>query len=365
MANAHLGPDGARTHGAAAATTDGAPPPTRLRAGGGGAFSGEAFAVRIRPATTDDLPVINAIYSDEVVTSTATWDLEPMGVGERAQWLQAHPPGRYPVLVADVEGAVAAWACLSPYSQRGGWGATVECSVYVGAGYRGRGLGPALLDAICAVGAHLGHAVVLARISADNEASLRMCAREGFFEVGRMLGVGTKFGRTLDCVILQRFLRRRAGAVVRDDAGRVLFIRRERDGAVWWILPGGTVEPAEAPEAAAVREVLEETGVEVRLGALGYRIFRHGRLQLYYQASFVRQVHPSGMGPEFAPGVREVRGTYTAEWLSTKEVGHRACLPPPVARAIVAGSPWPSAPETHYDDPVPTAAHYHLGRGIP
>lgn len=33
-------------------------------------------------------------------------------------------------------------------------------------------------------------------------------------------------------------------------------------------LPAGTIEPDEAPEAAAVRELFEETGVEVLTGAL-------------------------------------------------------------------------------------------------
>ncbi|MFI5610994.1 NUDIX hydrolase [Amycolatopsis sp. NPDC051903] len=32
-----------------------------------------------------------------------------------------------------------------------------------------------------------------------------------------------------------------------------------------WELPGGTAEPGEAPEATAVREVAEETGLRVRL----------------------------------------------------------------------------------------------------
>ncbi len=316
--------------------------------------------MRIRPASPADLPAITEIYNAEVMGSTATWDMEPVTLEERGRWLADHPASRFPVLVADVEGTVAAWGSLSPHSARPGWAPTVECSVYVGSAWRGRGLGSVVLDALCAAGAEIGHAVVLARISADNLASQRMCAKEGFFEVGRMLGVGRKFGRSLDCVILQRYLRRRAGAVVIDPAGRVLFIRREREGQVWWTLPGGTVEPGEGPAEAAAREVLEESGLEVRLGPLGHRIFRHGRLQLYYLAEPVRQVHPGGTGPEFAPGVADTRGTYTPEWLTRQEISERTCVPAPVAAALVQGAAWPDAPQTHYEDPVPEAARYHL-----
>jgi 8-oxo-dGTP diphosphatase len=67
------------------------------------------------------------------------------------------------------------------------------------------------------------------------------------------------------------FLRERVGhitlltpcvaAVVLDEAGRVLLIRRG-DGA-GWSLPGGMMEPGERLEQALVREVQEETGLEV------------------------------------------------------------------------------------------------------
>lgn len=38
--------------------------------------------------------------------------------------------------------------------------------------------------------------------------------------------------------------------------------RRTRRGDLAWGLPKGAIEPGEAPEAAAIREVLEETGLE-------------------------------------------------------------------------------------------------------
>lgn len=53
-----------------------------------------------------------------------------------------------------------------------------------------------------------------------------------------------------------------ASAALFDDAGRVLLIERGKPPfAGVWSLPGGHIEPGEAPAATAVREVAEETGV--------------------------------------------------------------------------------------------------------
>ncbi len=50
-------------------------------------------------------------------------------------------------------------------------------------------------------------------------------------------------------------------AVVRNDAGELLLGQRADDGR--WSVVSGFVEPGEQPATAVVREVLEETGLEV------------------------------------------------------------------------------------------------------
>jgi 8-oxo-dGTP diphosphatase len=58
------------------------------------------------------------------------------------------------------------------------------------------------------------------------------------------------------------------GAVVHDPAGRLLLIQRAHAPHPGrWSLPGGRVEPGESVEQAVVREVREETGLDVRAGA--------------------------------------------------------------------------------------------------
>lgn len=53
-----------------------------------------------------------------------------------------------------------------------------------------------------------------------------------------------------------------ASAVVEDDQGRVLLHLRSDSGN--WSIPGGAMEPGESLAQTVVREVFEETGVQVR-----------------------------------------------------------------------------------------------------
>lgn len=60
-----------------------------------------------------------------------------------------------------------------------------------------------------------------------------------------------------------------AGAVVLDDRGRLLVVRRgAAPAAGCWSLPGGRVEPGEGVTEAVCREVAEETGLSVEVGGL-------------------------------------------------------------------------------------------------
>ncbi|MBX6768488.1 MAG: NUDIX domain-containing protein, partial [Actinomadura rubrobrunea] len=77
-----------------------------------------------------------------------------------------------------------------------------------------------------------------------------------------------------------------ASAVVTDDAGRILLQRRSDNGL--YALPGGTMDLGESLPETAIREVREETGLDVEItGLVG--IYTDPRHVIAYSDGEVRQ----------------------------------------------------------------------------
>ena len=159
----------------------------------------------IRPATPGDSEAIAAIWNREVLETAATTDTEPRSVEAQRAWLAAHGPA-YPVIVAVEGDEVVAFGALSPYRAKPSYARTVENSVYVKDGWRGKGLGGLVLDRLLALAAEHGHRSVIARVTAVNEGSLALHERRGFVRVGHEREVAVKHGVWHDVITLQRML---------------------------------------------------------------------------------------------------------------------------------------------------------------
>jgi phosphinothricin acetyltransferase len=159
----------------------------------------------VRPAQDTDLPAVADIYNDVVLNSTATFDLEPRTPEQQRQWLgdHSHP---YAALVAVDDSEVVGFATLSPFRPKPAYRFTAEESVYVRADYQRKGIGVLLLTRLLDLAAMNGFHSVIARITDDNPASLRLHRRLGFRRVGVELEVGYKLDRWVDVVIMQRIL---------------------------------------------------------------------------------------------------------------------------------------------------------------
>lgn len=161
--------------------------------------------MKIRPAVLSDLEAMTEIYNEAILTSTATFDMEPMTRDERLPWFESHDD-RHPILVADVEKQIVGWACLSQWRPRRAYADTAETSFYVKASHRGRGIGRQLKQAIIEEARRLGYHTLIAGVAEGNEVSLHLNQSFGFEVVGTFKEVGKKFGKVLDVTYLQLML---------------------------------------------------------------------------------------------------------------------------------------------------------------
>jgi phosphinothricin acetyltransferase len=160
----------------------------------------------IRAATEADLPAILAIYNDAVLNTTAIWNETPVDLDNRRAWMLARTATGFPVFVADEAGRVIGYGSFGDFRPFEGYRVTVEHSLYVDAAARGRGHGKRLLTALVDEARRLGKRAMIGGIDGTNGPSIALHAKFGFVEVGRLPGVGTKFGQPLDLVLMQKTL---------------------------------------------------------------------------------------------------------------------------------------------------------------
>src|SRR5687767_526560 len=130
--------------------------------------------ITIRLAASADLPAINDIYNYYVTRSTCTYQLEPETRADRETWFQSHPPEKYPVTVAELDGEVIGWGALSKFRDRAAYAPTVEASVYIRHDRHRRGVGRAILLDLVERARQLGYHSILGGASGDQAASLAL-----------------------------------------------------------------------------------------------------------------------------------------------------------------------------------------------
>lgn len=128
-----------------------------------------------------------------------------------------------------------------------------------------------------------------------------------------------------------------AGLVV--DGERLLLTQRRADQAMGlaWELPGGKVEPGEAPEEALVRELGEEIGVTPRVGRIWEVLFHR-----YPDFDLLMLIYPCALAAGDRPTCLQVKDL---AWVAPAELAGYDLLPadrPLAERLLREGVPAPA-----------------------
>jgi ADP-ribose pyrophosphatase YjhB (NUDIX family) len=110
--------------------------------------------------------------------------------------------------------------------------------------------------------------------------------------------------------------------IIPDEEGKILMVKQSHEGKDIWMAPGGAIEGGENAAEAAVREVFEETGLEIRVNRLLWHVeeVSEKRGQRFVNFFLAEQTGGSlglGADPEFDADNQVLR---EARFLSKKEI---------------------------------------------
>jgi phosphinothricin acetyltransferase len=162
-------------------------------------------AVVVRAANGGDVVPLTEMYNHYVKTSPATFDLEPVSVASRREWMGHYADsGRHRLLIATIGDALAGYATSGRVKERPGYLTSVETSVYVHPDKHGHGVGTRLyrelFTALAKEDLHRAYAAIVL----PNPASVALHEKFGFAPVGLYTEIGRKFGRYWDVQWFER-----------------------------------------------------------------------------------------------------------------------------------------------------------------
>jgi len=160
----------------------------------------------IREAREADLPKLLAIYNHVILNTTAVYTYEAQTLEARAAWYRDKLAAGYPVFVAEEAAQVVGFSSYGPFRAWPAYKYTIENSVYVTEGQRGKGIGKLLIRPLIDSAKAKGYHAIIAGIDSANDASIRLHASFGFREVAHFREVGYKFGRWLDLSFMELLL---------------------------------------------------------------------------------------------------------------------------------------------------------------
>lgn len=150
---------------------------------------------------------ITDIYAHEVLTGTATFELEPPTYIEMQHRFEALKAAQYPAFVALIGDRVVGYAYANAYRPRAAYRFTVENSIYIAPEFQRHGIGCQLMLRLIDTSQDQGFRQMIAVIGDGNSlGSMRLHVRMGFEKVGHLSNTGFKLGAWRDTILMQRTL---------------------------------------------------------------------------------------------------------------------------------------------------------------
>jgi 8-oxo-dGTP diphosphatase len=143
-------------------------------------------------------------------------------------------------------------------------------------------------------------------------------------------------------------MRTRAGVVLIEN-DKVALVERHRAGLDYYVFPGGGVDVGETSQQAAIREAMEELGVEVAIKQQVAVIHFDQSTQVYFLVERISGEFGTGTGEEFTDSDPSdpQEGIYVPVWMPIEELPQQQkVFPADMAKLVLQSriNGWPQQP---------------------
>jgi len=162
----------------------------------------------IKTCTEAQLPEILDMFNDAIINTTSVYDYKPRTMEFMMEWYNSKLKAHFPVIgLFDSQNALLGFGTYGSFRSRPAYKYSVEHSIYVCNGMRGKGYGKILLSEIIKTANKEDYHVLVGGIDADNKTSIKFHEKMGFEFAGTIKHAGYKFGKWLDLSFYQLILK--------------------------------------------------------------------------------------------------------------------------------------------------------------
>lgn len=157
----------------------------------------------IRPARAEDAQAIVDVYNVYIRQAISTFEETPITAADMAARMSDSTKAGLPWLVAEEGGTLLGYSYANIWKARSAYRHSLESSIYLAEGARGKGLGKRLYGELLRLLREKPLHMVIAGIALPNDASVALHESLGFRKTAHFEQIGYKFGTYLDVTYWQ------------------------------------------------------------------------------------------------------------------------------------------------------------------